>query len=411
LTTIMLLSLRPAVRLRLSQLVASTWSDQRGERRPSGHPLPKEESMATIWSKRLAILSTASLVLVACGDGPEPAPVRSDGPTPVTSEQPTPRGAEALHQDGLRDLRLEPHVADVSIADLEVSFPPGGAFDLRPESEHCGTARRADLGLVAVTDEATAVRAFVAEGNFTTPEGIGVGSSLEDIRMAYGNAVLAEDDTADGGLQVVIDELDEPGEEVTPETMLYIFDLGPSGEVRTLRAGPLPWLLGCTGWEYSDPGSPIELTASFFGVGELELGGTVEEAEIALGVDFGPVEPLTDAGDCGLTQDTTDGLGLVVATPGGVQAVVVAHPDIPFVQADQPVGVSSTVDEVRAAFPKWVGSDGYASLFGGERLTVTPMELPGRALLMEADENGIIRQYRVGVDRYVLHVDYCTTPE
>jgi hypothetical protein len=77
---------------------------------------------------------------------------------------------------------------------------------------------------------------------------------------------------------------------------------------------------------------------------------------------------------------------------------------------ETPVGVGSTAADVRAAFPRWVGSDDYTSLAGGERIVVSPQELPGLALLFEADADGIIQQYRIGVDSYALQVDYCTTP-
>lgn len=148
------------------------------------------------------------------------------------------------------------------------------------------------------------------------------------------------------------------------------------------------------------------------GLGTARIGDSVESVERALGIEFDEPEPQNDAGDCLLAVSPTVRLGLVVADPGGVQAFVVTTEDVPFVSStEMPVGVGSTVQDVVAAFPNWVGTDSYSSLAGGERIVVTPQELQGRALLMEADADGIIRQYRVGVDDYALQVDFCSTPE
>jgi hypothetical protein len=106
------------------------------------------------------------------------------------------------------------------------------------------------------------------------------------------------------------------------------------------------------------PDPNLDLTATFYGLGDAPLGGTIEEAEAALGVDFGEVEPLNDSGDCGLAQAESSGLGVLVASPGGEQAFVVTAPEVPFVMGTAtPVGVGSTADDVRAAFPRWAGSE------------------------------------------------------
>lgn len=372
---------------------------------------------------------SAVVVLLMIGRGD---PSEQDGSTETSTASERASELRVLHQDGLGGLRWSRETVNVSVTDLEGLFSAAGDFDVRPETDVCGTARHSQLELTAITDSDTGVRALAAEGGFETPEGIGVGSSLEDVRAAYGDAVLAENETVDG-THVFIDDLERRGQQFTPETMLYAFEVDPSDVVRALRAGPMPWVLGCTHvsseteWpdavgpgaqgsgapsagvpDSRDPG----LTAGFSGVGRVQLGGTVEDAGNALGVDFGPVRPLNIDGSCGLAQAAADGLGLVVADPGGVQAVVVARPGIPFVEAtDDPVGVGSTIADVQAAFPRWIGSDDKVSLAGGERITVAPQERAGRALLMEADESGVIQQYRVGVDAYVLHEDYCSTSE
>ncbi len=358
-----------------------------------------------------------ALATTAC----EPAGQLVVPPTPPSRpDQPV------LHQNGFEGLTVRRDVADVSIPDLMAFLPPGDDIVQRGETENCGVAERADLGLIAMTDGDLAVRAFVVSSeDAATPEGIHVGSSHEEVRTAYGDAVLYDEPAEDGSRLLVVDDQERPDQDLSLASQLFAFDLDASGAVTTLRAGGFPWLLGCAAGRGELPDTVrdlddvtdltdltdlhltdlTDLTATFFGVGDVPIGGTVEQAETALGVELGAVEPIEDG--CGLARSTSGEVAVVVVDPGGVQAVVVATDAIPFVSGGEHVGVGSTEEDVRGSMPRWTGGDSEVSLAGGERIVVTPREVVGYALLLEADPSGRVVQYRVGVDDYVLQVDYC----
>jgi len=152
-----------------------------------------------------------------------------------------------LFQNGFEGLALRRDVADVSVSDLEAFFTPGSTFELRGETENCGVAERTDLGLTAMTDDDLAVRAFViSSADAATPEGIRMGSTLEDVRTAYGDAIVHDEPTEGGGRRLIVDDQERPGQDVTLASQLFAFDLDESGAVTTLRAGGFPWLLGCS---------------------------------------------------------------------------------------------------------------------------------------------------------------------
>lgn len=357
-----------------------------------------------------AVLTGALAVLLAMGS-------TACKPLPPSPPSPPPGGKVVLFQNGFEGLTVRRDVADVSIPDLEAFLPPGESIKQRGESEDCGVAERTDLGVTGMTDARLAVRAFVVTSkDVATPEDISVDSTLEEVRTAYGDAIVHHESIEGGGSQLIIDDQDRPGQDITMASQLFAFDLDASGTVTTLRAGGFPWLLGCATGQ-TEPPSPqppspgpgpddlAGLTATFFGVGTVPIGGTVEQAEAALGVEFGEVEPIEDG--CGLARTASGELGLVVVAPGGVQAIVVATDQIPFVSGNQHVGVGSTEQDVRESMPQWTGGDSETSLAGGERIVVTPREIAGYALLLEADSSGTVVQYRVGVDDYALQVDYC----
>lgn len=161
-----------------------------------------------------------------------------------------------LYQDGPEGLPLGREVADLSVTDVETWFGDGFSIKAVQGSEHCSTASHSDLGVTAYFDTYTTVHALMVEEGFVTPEGIGVGSSLAEVRQAYGQAVIAEEELG-AGVLVVVDDLDRLGQEFTRQTMVYAFDLDPSGLVHTLTAGRVPWVLGCEYVTEWDPGKAV----------------------------------------------------------------------------------------------------------------------------------------------------------
>ena len=157
--------------------------------------------------------------------------------------------------------------------------------------------------------------------------------------------------------------------------------------------------------------------ATWGNLGPANIGDSVEAVSAKFGIEFKPVEWLNSTGDCGIAEAEGFDIALVVAKPGGVQVFVVADPRIPLVTGNQPVNVGASLSDAAAAFPNWFSTDSYESLAGGARGVVAPQELnqggasQGRAILFEAGPDNTIKQYRVGVSAYSLHVDYCTTPD
>ena len=157
--------------------------------------------------------------------------------------------------------------------------------------------------------------------------------------------------------------------------------------------------------------------ATWGNLGPANIGDSVEAVSAKFGIEFKPVEWLNSTGDCGIAEAEGFDIALVVAKPGGVQVFVVADPRIPLVTGNQPVNVGDSLSDAAAAFPNWFSTDSYESLAGGPRGVVAPQELnqggasQGRAILFEAGPDNTIKQYRVGVSAYSLHVDYCTTPD
>lgn len=159
---------------------------------------------------------------------------------------PPPAETLVLSQNGFEGLAVRRDVADLSIPDLEAFLPPGASIKQRGETEDCGVAERTDLGLTAMTDADLAVRAFVISSeDVATPEDISVGSTLEDVRTAYGDAIVYDEATESGGRQLIVDDQERPGRAITLASQLFAFDLDESGTVTALRAGGFPWLLGC----------------------------------------------------------------------------------------------------------------------------------------------------------------------
>jgi len=199
--------------------------------------------MSRMHARTATTLLAATLALGSACGSPDPTPPAPPDPGDVTS-------GHILLQDGFEGFRWSRDAADMSATELEEWFGASGDFEMRPETDECSVATHDGLGLTAIMDSDTAVRALVAEGDFQTPEGIGVGSSLEEVRAAYGSDVLAEEQL-DGTLYVVIDDLERPGQD-DGTTSHYAFEVDQSGSVRVLRAGRVPWLLGCS---FVDDGS------------------------------------------------------------------------------------------------------------------------------------------------------------
>jgi hypothetical protein len=167
---------------------------------------------------------------------------------------------------------------------------------------------------------------------------------------------------------------------------------------------------------FDDPIADQPVT--FGGVGDAFVGDSLDQVAEDLGLEF--EAPPEDVGtDCFLSVDTSQMLAVIHTSQLIAQVFIVFSPNVELEQlAGVPVGVGSTVDEVRAAFDQYAGSDDYLSRAGGERIVVLPPGLAGPegqrsaglGALFEADPSGVVRIMRVGNAAAVSHVDWCTTP-
>lgn len=180
----------------------------------------------------------------------------------------------------------------------------------------------------------------------------------------------------------------------------------------TPAAGPqdLPLVLPTRPAPAPPPAPERQLSATWSTLGGAVVGDSVQAAGAALGVVFDDVVRLTE--ECSLVLTADSSLGVVATDPGGVRVFVMALDGTQMVSGTgTPVGVGSTLEQVRAAFPDWYSGSEHPSRAGGERALIAPRALRGSAALFEADEAGVVRQFRVGDSGYVGHTDYCTTPE
>jgi len=186
---------------------------------------------------------------------------------------------------------------------------------------------------------------------------------------------------------------------------------------RTPSSPPTPSRTASATPRRSAPAAPppadvpeTDLVATWIGVGSAQVGDTVEQVEALLGARFTDRTRYTD--DCFVAVDDLGRFGVIATEPGGVQAFLIGIPGVPMVSgATVPVGVGDTLQDVQHAFPDWFSLSDHTGQAGGPRVLVAPGAYPRRAVLFEADPDGVVQQFRVGDATYVDHVDYCTTPD
>ncbi len=180
----------------------------------------------------------------------------------------------------------------------------------------------------------------------------------------------------------------------------------PTPSTRTVTAPPPPT-------PEPDPTPEKLLLATQFGLGPATVGTSVQDVELAFGLDL---EEQWADGECVVRLDDTAGIG-TVDNGGAVQTYVVLTPQVRTVEG---IGVGSTYDEVAAAYPQWLaGMSGWSTQYDGR---FVPIEISpyaqtpdytgtGRHMMFELDANDVVQRYRVGAPPYVFHVDVCTTPD
>ncbi|MGC5172495.1 hypothetical protein ACLQ2Q_17810 [Microbacterium sp. DT81.1] len=122
---------------------------------------------------------------------------------------------------------------------LRVTFSP------KSQTEDCWLNIAADAGLATVSDSYTATMAFIIEDpELRTAEGIGAGSTYDEVFDAYGEDIIEEYEypSQTGGPMILVDDFSRPGAEPTEDSRLMAFDTDLEGTVTRVRVGMWPWV-------------------------------------------------------------------------------------------------------------------------------------------------------------------------
>jgi hypothetical protein len=172
-------------------------------------------------------------------------PVTPDSPvTPDFPDTPDTDDAIVLTQDGLGELYLGSRDAlSLSITDVETWLDE--ALSPKNQTGECSLATNEDLGIALVTDPYGGVMGFVIDNQqVTTPEGIRVGSTAEDLEAAYGDSLeIVEGALSNsGGPLALVDDTESPGAAPDATSRHLAVDTDPAGTVTRLKAGYWPWM-------------------------------------------------------------------------------------------------------------------------------------------------------------------------
>jgi len=162
---------------------------------------------------------------------------------PVPDPTPEPPQGEVLAQDGFPGMRLDRELLSLSVTDVESVL--GELLVLKRQTDRCGIGTAARRGLAIVYDDDTAVLGLVtADPAVRTPEGVGIGSSTEDLATTYGGAASVLDGAVSqtGGSLVLVADLQDPGAAPGPSSLVYGFETDATGRVTRIRAGFWPWV-------------------------------------------------------------------------------------------------------------------------------------------------------------------------
>ena len=175
------------------------------------------------WSSRLSRVTWAAVLMTA--------PL-------LTSCGPSSPEEQVLTQDGIAGLVVATDsVYDVQQA-LDVEFLSAG------QTEDCVLHSDTERGVAVVTTAAGMNLAFVIEDpRLRTQEGVGVGSTIDEVTHAYGDLVTVTDwpSQTTGPIVMVSDQAD-PAAEVDERTRLYGFDTDAELTVTRVRIGMWPWV-------------------------------------------------------------------------------------------------------------------------------------------------------------------------
>jgi hypothetical protein len=131
----------------------------------------------------------------------------------------------------------------MSVGTVESSI--GKELFMAPQTEDCSLGVAEDLGIAVVTDDDSAVLAFVIErDDARTREGVRAGDSVDRVRSVYGPdmaAPLTGTRSQTGGPVVVVRDLEDP-EAMGKGSLHYAFDTDPQGSVTRIRSGFWPWV-------------------------------------------------------------------------------------------------------------------------------------------------------------------------
>lgn len=181
-------------------------------------------------------------------------------PRPAPSERPVPSdpGRILLTPRGLSDLEVG---ASTSISDVENYLGRRGGLYLAGQTDECGLAIAEDLGMAFVTDENQGITALINQDpQLRTAEGVGVGSTLQSVQLAYPELVTVLDSASQtGGPIVVVDDLTQPGAPLTADSRLMAFDTDAGRVVTRMRVGMWPWV-GYTDYCSDDAGDNYKTT-------------------------------------------------------------------------------------------------------------------------------------------------------
>lgn len=180
----------------------------------------------------LLTLLVATGLLATCSSPPLESPGQG-----LTEQFPAPK-SPGLTQRGIGDLE----VATTSIFDVEKALDI--EFFYAGQTEKCSLAIAEDRGLAVVkTPEGMTMSFITDDPRLRTAESIGVGSSIDDVVVAYGGLVHELDRASrTGGPIVVVDDLSNPGAELTDESRLFAFDTDTTGKITRVRVGMWPWV-------------------------------------------------------------------------------------------------------------------------------------------------------------------------
>lgn len=189
-----------------------------------------------------------ALALAACGgQGGDTDPVAPVDTSPDSQDSPDSPGADdaiVLTQDGLGELDLGSRDAlSLSIMDVEAWL--GEALSPKPQTGECTLATNEDLGIALVADPYDGVMGFVIDNpDVTTPEGIRVGSTTEELDAAYGDSIgFVEGALSNsGGPLAIVDDTENPGAAPDATSRHLAFDTDPEGTVTRLKSGYWPWM-------------------------------------------------------------------------------------------------------------------------------------------------------------------------